>query len=411
MMKNILIAGFMSVLSFGAFAQCTDWVSPTDSTGWTDFGTIPCTGESFEIVAFEVYKSEAYSMEGVIVDGNYTFSMCNGPNAGAWIPEFTIIAPSGAVDAYGAGDGDGCSITWTATEAGTYLIVINEAENCGVEEAANNGYPMITTNLGIDCEGGEDSELVLIDGAESFEDSESLPECWTSIDADNDGFDWNVIVSEEIAFDGMHSIRSESYSNDSGVLNPDNYLITPMLNITDGDSLYYGVRALDIDYAADQYSVLVSTTGTEVADFTDIIFNETLDSDVWAPRSFDLSAYAGQSIYIAFRHHDVSDMFAFVMDAIHLPGVDCNPDAIVEIKGESTNLYPNPANDQINLISAVKGNVQVTIIDAVGRTISSEIVTFSDAPHRMDVSNLNAGMYTVTLQSEGQIVTQNFSKQ
>ncbi|MEZ4932093.1 MAG: hypothetical protein R2788_08250 [Saprospiraceae bacterium] len=30
--------------------------------------------------------------------------------------EFTIVAPSGMIDAFGLGDGDGCTISWTASE-------------------------------------------------------------------------------------------------------------------------------------------------------------------------------------------------------------------------------------------------------------------------------------------------------
>lgn len=138
--------------------DCSDWINPTDSTGWIDFndefGGAPCddgSGCPFnEITAFEVFASEAYSIDNFVAGGEYTFSMCNGPGAGSWIPEFTIIAPSGAVDAYGAGDGDSCSITWTASEDGTYLIVINEAGACGGGDNTQvaNGFPAITCTSG-----------------------------------------------------------------------------------------------------------------------------------------------------------------------------------------------------------------------------------------------------------------------
>ncbi|MCB0641040.1 MAG: T9SS type A sorting domain-containing protein, partial [Phaeodactylibacter sp.] len=74
--------------------------------------------------------------------------------AGSWVPEFTIIAPSGAIEAFGPGDGDGCSITWTATEEGEYLVVINEAGECGggPNTGTNNGYPAITCNSGAPCD-------------------------------------------------------------------------------------------------------------------------------------------------------------------------------------------------------------------------------------------------------------------
>jgi hypothetical protein len=134
--------------------ECLTWVSPSPTTGWSDFNTafggapVPVADVCpfNEIQDFEVWKSEAYAMDNMVAGSCYTFSHCNGPGAGSWVPDYTIIAPSGAIDAFGAGDGDGCSITWVASEAGTYLIVINEAGACGVGGQVNNGWPAITCN-------------------------------------------------------------------------------------------------------------------------------------------------------------------------------------------------------------------------------------------------------------------------
>lgn len=132
---------------------CDDWVDPTPTSGYNNFNTLfggaPTPNgsgecEFFEITDFEVWMSEAYAMDNIQAGVAYTFSHCNGPGAGTWVAEYTIIAPSGTVDAYGAGDGDGCSMTWIASESGTYLIVINEAGNCGVASQTDNGFPAIT---------------------------------------------------------------------------------------------------------------------------------------------------------------------------------------------------------------------------------------------------------------------------
>ncbi len=163
----------------GSDDDCETWVDPSPTTGWTDFNNVfggaPCddgSGCPFnEIDAFEVFASEAYSVDGFLAGGTYTFSMCNGPGAGSWVPEFTIIAPSGAIDASGSGDGDGCSITWTATEDGTYLIVINEASNCGVANAIGNGYPALTCTDGTaECEPSEPCsvESLSLDGPDTI---------------------------------------------------------------------------------------------------------------------------------------------------------------------------------------------------------------------------------------------------
>ncbi|MBI1225260.1 MAG: T9SS type A sorting domain-containing protein [Bacteroidetes bacterium] len=152
-----------AIFSEGIFAQCLTWSSPTPPSTYNSFNNIflgaPCDGGSGcpfnEITAFEVFASEAYICNNFLAGGTYAFSICNGPGAGTWVPEFTILAPSGAVDAFGPGDGDGCTITWTASETGDYIIIINEAGNCpgGPNTNVGNGYPALTCLSGAVCTG------------------------------------------------------------------------------------------------------------------------------------------------------------------------------------------------------------------------------------------------------------------
>ncbi len=160
LLKSIA-AGVLAASALGAQAQCTTWISPANTTGWTDFttefGGAPCddgTGCPFnEITAFEVFADEAYAMNDVQQGGTYTFSACNGVGGTAWDLEFTIIAPSGAVDASGLDEGSICELTWTASEAGNYVIVVSEAGACGTSTngAVDNGFPAITCVSGAAC--------------------------------------------------------------------------------------------------------------------------------------------------------------------------------------------------------------------------------------------------------------------
>jgi hypothetical protein len=71
-----------------------------------------------------------------------------------------------------------------------------------------------------------------------------------------------------------------------------------------------GSSASTPDFRDDYYSVWISTTGTDPEDFT-MVFDETLPTDVpgWAyqPREIDISDYAGEDIYVTFRHHETTD--------------------------------------------------------------------------------------------------------
>ncbi len=128
---------------------CISWTQPSSTSGsqiFNDtFDGAPCDFgngcPTFEI-SNQVTAGTAYDIDNFQQGGVYTFSICNGPNAGSWVPEFTIMTPLGGVDAFGPGI-DECSITWTATQSGTYTIIVNEANNCGIANSTLNGYPSL----------------------------------------------------------------------------------------------------------------------------------------------------------------------------------------------------------------------------------------------------------------------------
>ena len=50
-----------------------------------------------------------------------------------------------------------------------------------------------------------------------------------------------------------------------------------------------------------------------------VSFNETpqaTDANQFNPRELDISAAVGNEVYIAFRHHDVSDEFVVAIDNV-----------------------------------------------------------------------------------------------
>ena len=62
--------------------------------------------------------------------------------------------------------------------------------------------------------------------------------------------------------------------------------------------------------------MLLSTSGTELADFTIPLHEETLQDSSWREVVVDLSDLEGETVHIAWRHHDVTDMFMMKLDDI-----------------------------------------------------------------------------------------------
>jgi hypothetical protein len=142
-----------------------------------------------------------------------------------------------------------------------------------------------------------------------------IPECWRNIDADGDGrlWEWGTV-------DGSNMLAASfSYINFFGPITPDNWLITPKIELP-ADGIYklsYKIGAADPAYFAEHYSVLVSTTGTHLNDF-ESIHSETLTAGAMKTVTLNLTEYVGEDIYIAFRHHNSTDQFAIVLDDIEV---------------------------------------------------------------------------------------------
>lgn len=154
---------------------------------------------------------------------------------------------------------------------------------------------------------------------------------WRTIDADEDGFTWRLttdIMGPGYGYNGSkYCILSQSYCVDSiGGLTPDNYLITTdKYLVQEGSELSYYVCAQDETCPVEHYSVLISTVDNPTeSDFT-VLWEETMTrgavtrgQGAWYKRVFDLSDYAGEEIYIAFRHFNTYGQFYLNLDNIAL---------------------------------------------------------------------------------------------
>lgn len=151
-----------------------------------------------------------------------------------------------------------------------------------------------------------------------FEDfNAGIPGTWTIID--NDGhtpqpgyafFTNGWIAFEDTPGDTVAASTSWYASPDTS----DDWLISPAIAIPASPVQTLRWQAYTFDPApfADGYEVRVSTTGTAVADFTDILFSIAEENTSWTTRQTSLSAYSGQTIYIAWRNNSINKNLLFV---------------------------------------------------------------------------------------------------
>lgn len=140
---------------------------------------------------------------------------------------------------------------------------------------------------------------------EGFEGSSFPPVGWASFVGSNGlgtAQNWKSNTTADYISSGTKSafVRWES---GTGGVNED-WLVTPQFTVTAPNTLlsFYDTQGFDIDYGT-SYTIKVSTTSqTNIASFTTINTKTEADLTVlsMSQRAVDLSAYVGQSIYVAF---------------------------------------------------------------------------------------------------------------
>jgi hypothetical protein len=165
---------------------------------------------------------------------------------------------------------------------------------------------------------------VLID--ESFEGATFPPTGWTTIDADgNETDNWDEITNANgytpaiQAYEGTKFAGSLSWLTNA--FTPDNWLITPQITIDNAATKlkFSGISnwGQPSGAAGDYLGVFISTTGTNVTDFTSV-FEQNFTTQTWENIEIALADYVGQNIYIAFRHFNCSDMFVMGIDQVRV---------------------------------------------------------------------------------------------
>jgi hypothetical protein len=107
---------------------------------------------------------------------------------------------------------------------------------------------------------------------------------------------------------------------DNVAYTPNNYAFSPAINLTSYTGpirLSYKHAAQDPDWDAEKYSLYITTSPTVAAATTALHSQTTMNGiNTLTGITFDLSSYAGQTIYLCFRHHGVTDQYNIIFDDI-----------------------------------------------------------------------------------------------
>lgn len=212
---------------------------------------------------------------------------------------------------------------------------------------------------------------------------------------------WNSEPGNKVA-------STTSWFNPAGVAN--RWLITPQINVPANNviELKFNAKSGDSDAAyQDGYELRVSTTGTNVADFTNVIYTTPSETNTWQNKTFTLSQFAGQNIYIAWRNNNNDKNLLSIDNVVVTATTTASTDDFLAAK---FTVFPNPVNDVVNVTNNGSVSVsEIAINDINGRTVKTvKFDAVSEA--QVSVSDLNSGVYFMNITTNEGVATKKIFK-
>ncbi len=136
----------------------------------------------------------------------------------------------------------------------------------------------------------------------------AAPECWKVVNADEDSYMWSQSAQYLLP---AHSAPYAAH----GMGNGDDWLITPQIDLSGIKAEIKWWDKVESSTKINSYSVLVSTTDSDIASFTDELADIDCSNISWLEHTLNLSAYDGETIYIAFyQYYSASTVYGFGID-------------------------------------------------------------------------------------------------
>ncbi len=167
------------------------------------------------------------------------------------------------------------------------------------------------------------------------------------------------------------------------------WLISPQITLGTTNTVKFWAKACNATYAAEKFSVWISTTDTTPANFTQIsAATVTTPGIAYIQYSYNIPAtYDGTPVYIGIKCTS-ADQFGFAVDDFSVSAVAL---ATENFFASNFAVYPNPATDVVN-INAKNSTLTIDAIqitDLNGRTVK----TVKGMTNQINISELNAGVY------------------
>jgi subtilisin family serine protease len=189
------------------------------------------------------------------------------------------------------------------------------------------------------------------------------------------------------------SIPSEGSTNDD-------WLISPKVQLGTNSSFTVWVKSHTDQYGLERYRIGVSTTTNDPSAFTIISSGAYEEAPTtWTEKTYDLSAYDNQEVYVAINCVS-EDAFIFMVDDI---SINTTTTGVNEISN-NIKIYPNPTKDVIN-ISGINNFNTIEIVNVNGKVVKE----FNGYTNTININDLDNGNYLIKIITDDNVISKRIS--
>ena len=228
-------------------------------------------------------------------------------------------------------------------------------------------------------------------------DTNNIGVCWQVDDEDGDGYNWYWRDYGSF-YGGYKCLTSRSWNSSDLALTPDNWIVSYPINLTsynpsDNIQLSWKVRGEMAALSHEFYTVYAST-GNQITDFQSSSVNRGEYADevgatgVFVTRTMDISSLAGNTVYIAFRHHNSTDQLILNIDDVT---VSTSALGIEDFNKENFKFFYSKDTNSLIVKSANNPISSIKIYNILGQTVVNK--TLSDYNENLNLSTLVDGIY------------------
>jgi hypothetical protein len=286
--------------------------------------------------------------------------------AGATITAGNVTATSNATGAY----------TMTVPQ-GTYTVTCSAPTYMTGTQTGVIVVTGQTTTLNFVLEASTE----VTDGFETYEDFAIDFPPWVNVDVDGSatygftGYTWAngflaqsfMVFNPEATTPASTAVIGAPHAGSkmamcwAATAPPNNdWLISPP--IATGGHFKFWAKSMSADYPAEKFSIGISTTGVEPANFTIISGAQPITTTLnWTLYEYEFLSYIGQTVRVGIRCSS-NDQFALQIDDVVWDLSTANTDPITPVVVTALNgNYPNPFNPETTISYSVKGTQPVVV--------------------------------------------------